>query len=348
MSGVYVHIPFCRKICSYCDFYHTAALTALPTVVENIERELEQRHDYIATPDTLYFGGGTPSVLSGEQVLAMVEKVKMLWQDVDLQEVTFEANPDDLTPDYINALRKAGINRLSIGIQSFDNEHLRLMNRRHTGEQAIRAVRDAQKAGFENITIDLIYGLPFMTAGQWQNNLDMALSLDIQHISAYHLTIEPLTVFGKQKMEPVEQDISQLHFDMLRKTLCSNGFEHYEVSNFAREGFRSLHNSNYWNGTPYLGVGPSAHSYNGTSRQWNPNSLKNQTPEMEILTPTDIRNEQIMTRLRTADGLLATEQEIKRAAKFLNNGSMILENGLLKILPEKFLISDYIISELFD
>ncbi|MEG1954625.1 MAG: radical SAM family heme chaperone HemW [Mucinivorans sp.] len=354
MAGIYIHIPFCRQICNYCDFYHSASLSNKEAMVERIMSELTERHSEIDIPRTLYFGGGTPSVLSTTEVVNFVKLVRHLWGVVDFEEVTLEANPDDLTPEYIWGLKEAGVNRLSIGIQSFNDDHLALMNRRHSAEQASKAVSNAQKIGFKNITIDLIYGLPFMTVDQWQQNLDKAIGLGVQHISAYHLTIEEKTIFGKRALKPVAEEVSELHFNMLRKSLCSHGFDHYEISNFALPGHRSCHNSAYWDGTSYLGVGPSAHSYDGKKRQWNVASnrlyLAGAPRDSEILSPRDKYNERIMTSLRTTKGLdINGDADImNRAQLFLSSGDLFLEQGFLKIPPERFLISDYIISELFE
>lgn len=366
MSGIYIHIPFCRQICHYCDFYHSASLAVKPLMLEAIGRELAARREEIEAGSvrTLYFGGGTPSVCLPEEIGALVGLVKELWGGDSFEEVTLEANPDDLTPEYLAGLREAGISRLSIGIQSFHDDHLQRMNRRHSARGAIEAVRNARAAGFGNITIDLIYGLPWMTPEEWQYNLEQAVALEIQHVSAYHLTIEPRTVFGKRNLQAVPDEVSQLHFDMLRSTLTGAGFEHYEVSNFARRGFRARHNSSYWQGEPYLGVGPSAHSYDGADcRSWNVASnklyLEGASREVERLTVADLLNEYLMTRLRTAEGIeygfLADRfggedagRIEKRCADFVASGNMRRTDLGCAIRPEHFLISDLIISELFD
>lgn len=365
MSGIYIHIPFCHQICHYCDFHHSASLTAKPQMLDAIGRELAVRQDEImpGSVRTLYFGGGTPSVCTPGEISALVQQVQELWQAGTFDEVTLEANPDDLTPKYLAKLREAGIDRLSIGIQSFHDKHLQQMNRRHTAAAAIQAVQDAQAAGFANITVDLIYGLPWMTPEEWQYNIEKAIALNIQHISAYHLTIEPKTVFGKRGLQTVPDDISQLHFDMLRAALTEAGFEHYEVSNFALLGFRAQHNGSYWQGEPYLGAGPSAHSYDGIGcRSWNVSSnklyLEGTPQEKEFLTETDLLNEYLMTRLRTSDGIsypcLADrfgEAEAcrieRRCADFIASGEMIRTDRGCAIRPEYFLISDFLIGELF-
>lgn len=365
MSGIYIHIPFCRQICRYCDFHHSASLARKDEMLVAISRELDDRQVEIASGSvrTLYFGGGTPSVCTPEEIGSLVRQVRELW-DVDaFEEVTLEANPDDLSPEYLAGLRAAGIDRLSIGIQSFHDAHLERMNRRHTAQAAVEAVQDAQRAGFGNITIDLIYGLPWMAPEEWQYNLDRAVALGVQHISAYHLTIEPRTVFGKQGLQPVDEAVSERHFAMLRETLLKAGFEHYEVSNFALPGFRAKHNSSYWHGEPYLGAGPSAHSYDGAGyRSWNVASnklyLEGASREAEQLTKTDLLNEYLMTRLRTAEGIsleylaarfgaAEADRVAARCADFVASGDMCRTPEGFAIPPEKFLVSDFVIAELF-
>ena len=366
MPGIYIHIPFCKQICNYCDFHRSPSLSSKTEVLAAISRELETRKNYLdgAKVRTLYFGGGTPSVCTPAEIAELVLQVKRIWGVSRFDEVTFEANPDDLTPEYLAGIKAAGIDRLSIGIQSFDDSHLRQMNRRHTGQDAVRAVENARQAGFDNITIDLIYGLPFMSPSQWQGNLDLAAELGVQHISAYHLTIEPKTVFAKRGLAPVSDQTSRLHFDMLREKLVGAGFEHYEVSNFALPGRRAVHNSLYWTGETYLGAGPSAHSFNGTSRQWNPASnklyLERAEAEIEILSTTDRFNEMVMTRLRTSDGLSLQEVEKEFSAdhvqkiialgeRFVQQGVMFRTPGnTLALKPENFLISDSVISSFFE
>lgn len=365
MSGIYIHIPFCRQICHYCDFHHSASLARKGEMLVAIRRELDDRRAEIASGSvrTLYFGGGTPSVCTPEEIGSLVRQVRDLWEVDGFEEVTLEANPDDLTPEYLAGLRTVGIDRLSIGIQSFHDAHLERMNRRHTAQAAVEAVQDAQRAGFGNITIDLIYGLPWMIPQEWQYNLDQAVALDVQHISAYHLTIEPRTVFGKQGMQSVDEAASELHFAMLRETLLKAGFEHYEVSNFALPGFRARHNSSYWQGEPYLGAGPSAHSYDGAGRRsWNVASNKlylEGTPrETERLSQTDLLNEYLMTRLRTADGIsleylaarfgaAEADRVAARCRDFVASGDMCRTPDGFAIPPERFLVSDFLIAELF-
>jgi oxygen-independent coproporphyrinogen-3 oxidase len=304
--------------------------------------------------DTIYIGGGTPSLLSAEQLQGLLDHAATLWDCSGLLEVTLEANPEDLTDDYLARLSTTGFDRLSIGVQSFDDGLLRLMNRRHDAGRARAAVRAAQKAGFDNISIDLIYGVPGMTDAQWELTLDEAIALGVQHISAYHLTIEPDTAFGRQRLAGVSEEVSERQYETLRRKLGEAGFEHYEISNFALPGRRAVHNSAYWSGEPYLGVGPSAHSFDGDRRrEWVVADLKKylEAPsyEGETLSGRERRNERIMTALRTADGLTMSElSENNTAVRFLAEGLLVKRGGRVAIPPEKFLLSDHIIAALFE
>lgn len=349
---IYIHIPFCKAICSYCDFYHTASLAKKDEVVDAIINEIGRRGDFVGSPiRTIYFGGGTPSVLSPSEVGVILDKIASIWK-LDIQEITFEANPEDITVDYVKQLKLLGINRLSMGVQSFCDDHLKTFNRRHDAAQAVLAVEIARQAGIDNVSIDLIYGMPFLTIEQWRENLQRAIELDVEHISAYHLTIEEKTVFGKRGLKPVADEVSQQHYDILCQTLHEAGFEHYEISNFAKPTRRAIHNSAYWHGTHYLGIGPSAHSYNGKIRHWNVASnlkyLAGDLGESEILTPDDIYNERILTALRISDGLQDPDQELLvRAERFIQNGDLVLQNNRLTMPEDRWLISDYIIAQLF-
>jgi oxygen-independent coproporphyrinogen-3 oxidase len=335
-------------------------------------KELDLRKDYLADKnvDTLYFGGGTPTLLRPSDLKIVIDRLKEDYRIGQDAEITIEANPDDLDQERLTEYLGMEINRISIGTQSFFDEHLRLMNRRHDAAQAVRAVEMAAECGFGNISIDLIYGIPGMTAGQWEHNLQVAAGLPVCHISAYHLTIEPGTPFGKMKKSgifseiPDEQSVQQ--YRMLLATLAANGFDQYEISNFARRGLVSRHNTKYWTGDSYIGLGPSAHSYDGNSRHWNPSSLKKYTehvlegrlPLGETIDPAMHRNEYVMTRLRTAAGI-TTQDFIARfgesawtgllhqAAKYLATGDLILENGCLRFDREAWFHSDGILSDLF-
>ena len=318
MAGIYIHIPFCKQRCIYCDFYTEVAPQFIPTYIDSLIKELQFRKDYLnnAPIDTIYFGGGTPSILNFDQFKAIFDVIYKLFTIADHPEITFEANPDDLTLEFLTSMQALPFNRLSLGIQSFDDMDLKRINRRHTSMQAVKAVKDAQAAGFDNISIDLIYGLPFQTTTSWERQLDMALKLNIQHLSAYGLTYEEGTVLWKQRekgeIESVDEvEMNRMYLLLLDK-VKEKGFEAYEISNFALPGFRSRHNSSYWKQEPYLGVGPSAHSYDLISRQWNVSSIKDYIKaidtnsglfEREILSLYDRYNDFVMVSLRTSDGL---------------------------------------------
>lgn len=371
LAGVYIHIPFCRKLCSYCDFHFSVSPERMPEMLDALRRELIQRRDYLNEPvKTLYFGGGTPSVYAPQELGLLIDTVKELFGVGQFDELTVEANPDDLTDRYLEGLAEAGVNRLSIGVQSFQDSHLAFFNRRHDGRQAFDSVQRARKHGFDNITLDLIYGIPAMTEVEWAYNLDRFLALNIQHLSAYHLTIEERTVFGKMAkrgdLKPVADEVSTKHYEILERFMREAGYLHYEVSNFARPGYEALHNGNYWSGVPYLGIGPSAHSYDGTIRQWNVRSNKLYLEridngdyfETEILSDTDRYNEYIMTSLRTSRGIDREEVARRFGAQklfcldrdivpFTSRGQIACDGRRLYIPSEYYLLSDYIISELF-
>ncbi|MFN3918482.1 MAG: radical SAM family heme chaperone HemW [Flavobacteriales bacterium] len=317
MSGIYFHIPFCRKACHYCDFHFSTQLSAKERMVAALISEVNLSKDFITekTVETIYFGGGTPSVLSAVEITSLIAAVRTNFEVVAEPEITLESNPDDLTPEYLVELKRAGINRLSIGIQSFFDDDLERMNRSHNAEQAKKCVQLAHAAGISNITIDLIYGMPYMDEIKWKENLQYALRLPVQHISSYCLTVENRTVLHHKvkqgEIPDVDEDMTLKHFEILMEETAKKGFEHYEISNFALPGFRSRHNSSYWWGKQYLGIGPSAHSYNESIRRWN---LANNTRylkaieadeipcEEEILTPKDKLNEYLLTRIRLTEG----------------------------------------------
>ncbi len=374
MAGLYIHIPFCGRRCAYCDFYSTVATGRIEEFLRAVKAEMSARKDFLARSNsaprsplstfhfqlsTIYVGGGTPSLLAPEELQGLLDHAARLWDCSDLREVTLEANPEDLTDDYISRLAATGFNRLSIGVQSLDDGPLRMMNRRHSAARARNAVRAAQRAGFDNISIDLIWGVPGMTPAQWESTLDEALALGVQHISAYHLTIEPDTTFGRQRLRPIPEAESERQYETLRRRLAAAGFEHYEISNFALPGRRAVHNSAYWSGEPYLGVGPSAHSFDGARRrEWVCADLETYIAgpvyESETLSDRELRNERIMTGLRTAGGVKS--EELKEGSdgaqgavrKFLSEGLLVEKGGRVTIPSEKFLLSDYIIGELFE
>lgn len=370
MAGIYIHIPFCVRKCGYCDFYSCTRLELRDAVLAEIACELEAERGFLgdAPVRTIYFGGGTPSVCAPAQLQAIIDRVRGLWDCTGLGEITVEANPDDLTPEYLRGLAATDANRLSIGVQSFVDRDLRFMNRRHTARAAADAVRDAQRAGFGNITIDLIYGIPGMSGEEWRANIETAIGLGVQHISAYHLTIEENTQFGHRaaagELAPIDERASEEQYLLLHRMLTEAGFEHYEISNFALPGFRARHNSAYWTGEPYLGVGPSAHSFDGRVRRSGAPSAEAYLADRqggyttEILTDTDRYNEFVMTSLRTAAGVDTHEMEQRfgraRAAEFERTAAQYLSSGLLvrcgnryTVPAGKYLVSDVVISDLF-
>lgn len=374
MAGVYIHIPFCKQYCSYCDFYRTKELFLKKELIAAMLTEIECRIDYLENEkiETIYFGGGTPSVLTTEEIYTILKKILHCFEISSDPEITIEANPDDLTAEYLRSITENTlVNRLSIGIQSFIDNDLKLLNRRHDSAQAIRAVEQAEKAGFKNIGIDLIYGIPGMTVKKWQMNLDQAFKLNINHLSAYHLTLEPGTtlyeMIENKVLKPVSEEESIRHFKLLVEKAKDNYFEHYEISNFARDGRYSRHNSNYWKGIKYLGIGPSSHSYNLVSRQWNISDNKEYIRrilmnekffEKEYLNDKTKFNEYVMTGLRTMWGIqlqyirntfgtMFYEHIIKKALPFITSGKIIHSNDSLWLSDEGIFIADFIISELF-
>lgn len=368
MAGVYFHIPFCKSRCSYCDFFKCIDLSRIDDLFEGMHRELDAREDYINDRDikTIYFGGGTPSLCRPELLQGLVEHLRKLFNCEEVEEFTVEVNPDDITTDYLLALRDMGVTRLSIGVQSFNDDELMMMNRRHSSSQAIEAVQLAQKLGFDNITIDLIFGVEGFGGGDLKRSLDIAISLGVQHISAYHLTIEPNTLFGRRiakgEFATVSEEVSSDEYLMVHNSLTDAGFEHYEVSNYALRGFRAKHNSSYWKGEQYLGIGPSAHSFNGENRHWAVASIDKYIDELafeeEDLSEIEHFNEYIMTSLRVKEGVdlkfissrfgqKCYDLLMADAQKHLSKGVLKINNDMLYISSEEFLISDAIISDLF-
>jgi len=371
MAGIYLHIPFCRKLCSYCDFYHVITQAENKSYVSALVKEAGLRREYLGNEiiSTFYIGGGTPSVLPAEEIEAILNIRKLFKVDENC-EITIELNPDDVNKDYLQRLRDSGINRVSLGIQSWRDSDLKLMNRRHNAGQAADALEQTLKSGFENVTIDLIYGIPGMTTADWSSNLDISFSYDIKHLSAYHLTIEPGTVFGKMKekgmLSELDEDESGAQFHLLIDKALSAGFIHYEISNFGKPGYFSIHNSNYWKQVSYLGLGPSAHSFNGYSRQWNVRDVKKYVKavesgsllfEREELDKKTRFNEYIMTSLRTMWGIdldyveKAFDKEgydyvVNLSGKMVDYGLMKQENKTLVLTNQGKMISDNIISEL--
>ncbi|WP_162428181.1 radical SAM family heme chaperone HemW [Pontibacter pudoricolor] len=317
MAGIYLHIPFCKQACHYCDFHFSTSMGHKTATIDAIARELELRRDYLQgqTIETIYFGGGTPSLLTQDELQLLLQTIKDLFIVSATAEISLEANPDDLKPEKLQELKAAGINRLSIGLQSFHEPHLRMMNRAHNATESLQCVKDAQAAGFNNITVDLIYGIPAPDHSIWLKDLETLFSLDVQHVSCYALTIEPDTALGrwskKGKFTPSEDDFTAQQFEILLEQMAQHGFVQYEISNFCKPGYESKHNSNYWRGVHYLGVGPSAHSFNGHSRQYNVANNRKYTEaigqqtipsEIEELTLGDQANDYLLTTLRTIWG----------------------------------------------
>lgn len=369
---LYLHIPFCRRACHYCDFHFSTQTDYADQMVNAICTELVLRkYESQQALETIYFGGGTPSVLSKAQIEKMVRVIHENYIIAENPEITLEANPDDLTEEKLRELKSLGINRISIGIQSFREEDLKWMNRSHTAEQASESVVLAQKTGFTNITIDLIYGIPSLTASDWEKNLMKAVDLNPQHISAYCLTIERKTVFGhrfkKGEMKPVDEDKSSEQFLVMREFLAKQGFTQYEVSNFSKPGFESKHNTSYWLGKNYIGVGPGAHSYDGAWRRWNVSN--NQTYmkgiengldyfEEEELTLENKMNEAIMISLRTVGGLNClkfkerfgeeiTNKLLDKAKQHQNEENLVLKDNFLQATEKGLLLIDAICADLF-
>jgi oxygen-independent coproporphyrinogen-3 oxidase len=318
MAGLYIHIPFCLSKCIYCGFYSVANTRQKEVFLAALKREIVQRSAYLAGHPvrTIYFGGGTPSLLSGEEIADILQTSHNTFQITPDAEITLEANPEQLTPEYCRTLRDLGINRLSIGVQSFQDPVLRFMGRRHTANQALEAIHNAAAAGIGNISIDLIFGVSERSDGHWAEDVETALSLPIRHLSCYALTPEENSILYKQIQRhthaPVDDDQATHQYEQLCRRLQHSELHHYEVSNFAQEGFESRHNSAYWDHTPYLGLGPSAHSFDGKSRQWNPANLSQYLhnikegrfyEEREVLDEKALYNETLLLSLRTRKGL---------------------------------------------
>ena len=374
MAGIYIHVPFCQSRCAYCDFYSTTLLAHREAYVDTVCRELRLRlHELQGEPiKTIYFGGGTPSTLTIEELRRILENIFHLSSfNFQLEEITLEANPDDLTEEYIQGLRTLPINRVSLGIQSFHDRTLRLVGRRHTAKEAIDAVHRLQQAGLTNISIDLIYGLPGETLDDWAYSLDQAIALGVKHISAYHLTYEEGTRLWRMQEQglvaPIDEEQSVRSFELLREKLLAAGYEHYEISNFALPGYHSRHNSSYWQGIKYIGIGPGAHSYDGSNRRWNLSSLTDYiaTPheedvphEVEHLTTDERYDERIITELRTAQGIDLTQLKadfgdtyhthcLHCAAPYIERGQLIhTEDNHLYLTPESILVSDAVMRDL--
>jgi len=373
LAGIYIHIPFCRQACHYCNFHFTTSLTRKNELIAALLKELDLRQNYLQNEavETIYLGGGTPSLLEVSDLEKLLGSIWKNFSTSPSTEITLEANPDDISEEKIREWLDTGINRLSIGVQSFFEEDLLWMNRAHNAKQAKDSLELACRH-FKNITVDLIYGTPMLTDNKWEKNVETILSYDIPHISCYALTVESKTALQKMiklgKTEDVNPDKQSDQFLLLMRWLKDAGYEHYEISNFAKPGFRSRHNTSYWQGKKYLGIGPSAHSFDGVSRQWNISnnntyidSLKtNSLPfEKEILTAAQQLNEYIMTSLRTIEGIdlrlverkfgkKEKEQLLQSVKKYMENKNVVVsETGNLILTNEGKLLADGIASDLF-
>lgn len=369
MATLYFHIPFCRRICTYCDFYKVGAVELMPAVVRGMHEELERRHTYLKDKhlSSIYFGGGTPSLLQPNDIESLIEHARRLYDCSAVEEITLEANPDDLTEEYVEALTTTSVNRLSLGIQSFDDEILRFMNRRHDAHEAIAAVERLRKAGYDNLSIDIIFGIGGFDKESLKRTLQRAIELNVEHISAYHLTIEEGTRLGlltrRGEYRPISEEQSEEDYALVEESLMAAGYEHYEVSNYARKGCRAKHNSAYWTGVEYLGIGPGAHSFSGDDRRWCTSTAREYAEgnikfESESLAPCDHLNEYVMTSLRRAEGIdldyiaqhygQAEAQRIEASAEMWLKHETLSRHGSRLALPtSKFLLSDAVIESLF-
>lgn len=372
MSGIYIHIPFCKQACHYCDFHFSTSMKKKDQLIFALAKEMELRKEEFKniTVETIYFGGGTPSVLSADELQYLIDSVYLNYKVTDNPEITLEANPDDLNEEVIIKLSKSPINRLSIGIQSFYEKDLKLMNRAHNAQEAKRCLQLATQY-FDNISLDLIYGIPNSTNAEWLDNIQTALSFGVPHISSYALTVEPKTALAsfiaKGIIDNVDDDLAHEQFHILIEQLEQAGFDHYELSNFGKKGFYSKNNSAYWLGKPYLGIGPSAHSFNGGQRAWNVKNNAiyiskinlNQLPlEVETLTVNDKYNEYVMTGLRTIWGVSLDKIEkqfgesfleylLQQANQYINKQMLYIEDNNLKTTKTGKFLSDGIASDLF-
>ncbi len=374
MAGIYLHIPFCKQACHYCNFHFTTSLRYKDDLVAALVKEVALQKSYLPEAtviNTIYFGGGTPSLLTIDDCRLLIDTIRQTYEVSPDAEITLEANPDDITADKLHGWKGAGINRLSIGVQSFFEEELRWMNRAHTANHARQCIELSLAAGFTNMTIDLIYGSPLLTDAMWEQNVQTAIQYNIPHLSCYALTVEEKTPLHKlihhQKKPPVDPDKQGHQFLLLMQWLRSAAYEHYEVSNFAKPGFRSRHNSSYWKGQPYIGLGPSAHSFNGTERQWNIANnqqyiaalQQEQVPfEKEVLSTVDQLNEYLMISLRTMEGVdlnvvekkwgLPEKERLLRSIRpSLLHGTVVQQDGFVRLTDEGLLLADGIAASLF-
>ena len=372
MAGIYIHIPFCKQRCNYCAFYSTTLYNIREKYVDALCKEIVLRKEYAGSAPigTIYFGGGTPSTLTMEQLQKICGTIYSTHSVLPTAEVTIECNPDDLTPDFLAQLKQLPFNRISMGVQSFNDTQLKRLGRRHNAQKAREAVHNAREAGYNNISIDLIFALPGSTITEWEHDLDSAIALHPDHLSAYNLTYEEGTplyrALERGDFAELSEEENVEQFQMLITKMKEAGYRHYEISNFALPGCESRHNSSYWNDTPYIGCGAAAHSYNGTSRQWNIADIQEYIKgmesgehnfEIEQLTEEERYNDTILTRLRTADGLPLEwmkekfcdrlNRHMQRAAeKEIALGNLKEENGSLSLTEKGIFISDAVIREL--
>ena len=357
MAGIYIHIPFCRKRCSYCDFHFSTTFSNYRgELIAAINLELELRSKELKEPvETIYFGGGTPSLLTEIELNSILDIIHQSFQFKELVEITLEVNPEDVTLESTSFWNKSGINRISIGLQSFKDSDLKWMNRAHNLDQGFQAVELLKKEGFKNISVDLIYGLPDLTLPEWKEHLEQVIALNIQHISAYCLTVEKQTALNHfvkiGKVKTPNEDFKSEQFDLMLRFLNQKGFLQYEISNFAKTGFESKHNSSYWKNKPYLGVGPSAHSFDGQTRRWNVSNNTNYYKnvgkndswfETEVLTENDQWNELFLTGLRTIWGV--SKSDLRERGKLTESERNIIEllkeNGDLIETDKSFILTE--------
>lgn len=372
MAGVYLHIPFCKRKCFYCDFYKSTNLRLKDDFLLSLKKEIEGKSDFLRplNIDTFYIGGGTPSVLSGDELLRLFDLFRPYVDFSLVKELTIEVNPDDFTPEWLLFLKRTPVNRISFGLQTVDDGLLKLMNRRHVNRQSIDAVMLAAENGYSNISVDLIYGLPGLTNDQWLETLSVIGQLPIQHVSAYHLIYEQGTVFynrlQKGNLAEVDEELSLFQFNALVDVLSQYGFDQYELSAFSKPGFRSQHNTLYWEGGDYLGFGPSAHSFYQNQRLWNVSNvneyirllnLGESVCQSEVLSEIDRYNEAVMLGLRTLKGVSVSKLKsmpdvyysyfVKQSAPYFQSGALVMLNDFVVVASSSLFITDRIVEDLF-
>ena len=360
MAGIYIHIPFCKSKCAYCNFFSLASQSKMNDYLDALKNEIVSRNQYLGNEmvETIYFGGGTPSLLSADDIAEIIEILHKNFNIISKPEITLEVNPDTVDKEKLIFLKEKGINRISVGIQSFNDDDLRYLDRKHNSKHALQIIDDLKSVDFDKLTLDLIYGIPTLTEEKWNKNLDIFFSTGISHLSAYALTVEPKTILGQKIEKGILQDVNEdatiRHYEILIERTKECEFEHYEISNFAKKGFRSQHNSIYWKDVKYLGLGASAHSYDGNSRQWNVSNLTKYINtdfdtdtdffERELLTNDDKFNEYVMTSLRTSWGCdinkIASEYGISYANHFLKNVKSYVDKGIMLKNDNSYILTD--------